>query len=273
MSNIIQNVVLSGNSSDGDRLPPRAVGQTLGAVRTLVKQSVQMVFRGQSTLRGKRPQWLLAAYDVALIDVVGGEKTILSFDAPTLGDAAPSVFEQGELAWTNCPNPEDTGFDVLADVIRDVEQANTQSDRFDARLLAELWLARRIFDGSFSELALTGRREPAVINTATLATAKQLYDKTPQPYAAIIVGKLDMIRDSTHTFALIMDDGQEVRGTLADKQVGTLTDFYKQRVAVSGHAVFRASGQLLRIDADSVRIAAPSDELFARVPRPNTTGP
>ena len=106
-----------------------------------------------------------------------------------------------------------------------------------------------------------------------LVKAKQLYDKTPQPQPAIIVGKLDMIRDCTNTFALVTDDGQEVRGTLADKQVGTLTDLFKRRVAVSGRAVFRASGRLLRIDADSVRIAAPNDESFAKVPRPNATHP
>jgi hypothetical protein len=137
----------------------------------------------------------LAASDVALIDVVGGEKTILSFDAPTLGDVAPSLFDQAEFASTNRPNPDDTGFDVLADVLRDVQQANTESDRFDTRLLSELEVARRIFDGSFSELVLTTRREPAFINPATLVRAKQLHDKTPQPQAAIVVGKLDMIRD------------------------------------------------------------------------------
>ncbi len=273
MNKIIYNVALSGHSSGADTLSRRAVGQTLLAMRTLVKQSVQMVFRWQSTLRGKRPRWLLEASDVALIDVVGGEQTILSFDAPTLGDVAPSLFEHGEFAGTNRPNPEDTGFDVFADVIRDVQQANTESDRFDARLLAELWVARLIFDGSFSELALTGRREPAFINPATLVTAKLLHDKTSQPQPAIIIGKLDMIRDSTHTFALTIDNGQEVCGTLADKQVGTLTNLFKQRVAISGRAVFRASGQLLRIDADSVRVAAPSDEFFAKVPRPNATPP
>ncbi|MGO9923158.1 MAG: hypothetical protein ACLQIB_51735, partial [Isosphaeraceae bacterium] len=198
MSKIIHHVVLSGNSSGSDHLPPRAVGQTLVALRTLVKQSVQMVFRGQSTLRGKRPRWLSAASDVALIDVVQGEETILSFVAPKLGDVAPSLFDQGEFAWTNRPTREDTGFDVLGDQLRDVQQAKTESDRFDTRLQAELWIARRIFDDSFSELGLTGRREPAFINPAMLITAKQLHDKTPQPEAAIIVGKLDMIRDSTH---------------------------------------------------------------------------
>ena len=50
-----------------------------------------------------------------LIDVVGGEETVLSFDVPTLGDVAPSVFDQGEFASTNRPSPENTGFDVLAD--------------------------------------------------------------------------------------------------------------------------------------------------------------
>ena len=85
----------------------------------------------------------------------------------------------------------------------------------------------------------------------------------------MIVGKLDMIRDSTQTFALIMDDGQEVRCMMAEKEVATLTSLFKRRVAVSGRAVFRASGRLLRLEAESVREAAASDQYFAKVPRPN----
>ena len=58
-----------------------------------------------------------------------------------------------------------------------------------------------------------------------------------------------------------MRDGQE--------EVETLTPLFKHRVAVSGRAVFRPSGRLLRLEAESVRDAAPSDRFFAKVPRPN----
>jgi hypothetical protein len=273
MSYVAQKVFLSSMNRYGDRLPSQAVGQTLVAIPNLVRQSIDMVFRGQSTAKGKRPSWLMAASDVALLNVSGGEESVLMFEAPTLGDAAPELFCQGEFPWTNRPDPNDTGFDLLGDVLRDVAQGNAESERFDARLLSELWGTRKVFKRAYSDLTLLSQcraaHEPAVLNSATLAKAKQLHDKTPRPQAAMIVGKLDMIRDSTQTFALIMDDGQEVRCMMAEEEVGTLTSLFKRRVAVSGRAVFRASGRLLRLEAESVREAAPSDQYFAKVPRPN----
>ena len=110
---------------------------------------------------------------------------------------------------------------------------------------------------------------PAVLNSATLATAKHLHDTTPRPQSAIIVGKLDMIRDSTQTFALIMDDGQEVRCVMVEGDVECLMPRFRHQVAVTGRAVFRASGRLLRIEAESVRDAVASDRFFAKVPKPN----
>ncbi len=85
----------------------------------------------------------------------------------------------------------------------------------------------------------------------------------------MIVGKLDMIRDSTQRFGLIMDDGQKVRCIMAEEEVETLMALFKHVVAVSGRAVFRASGRLLRVEAESVRDAAPSDQIFAKMPKPN----
>jgi hypothetical protein len=273
LSNVTQRIVLSGAKHYGERLPPQAVGQTLVAIPNLVRQSVDMVFRGQSIATGKRPGWLTAASDLWLVGVSGGEESVLTFEAPTLGDAAPELFRQGEFPWTSRPNPDDTGFDLLGDVLSDVATANSESERFDARLLIELWGTRTIFKRAYSDLTLISQRhgahDPAILNSATLVTAKQLYDTTPRPQAAMIVGKLDMIRDSTQTFALIMEDGQEVRCMMAKEEVETLTPLFKHRVAVSGRAVFRASGRLLRLEAESVRDAAPSDRFFARVPKPN----
>ena len=85
----------------------------------------------------------------------------------------------------------------------------------------------------------------------------------------MIVGKLDMIRDSTQTFALIMDDGQEVRCMMAEKEVATLTSLFKRACCGFGSCRVPRFGRLLRLEAESVREAAPSDQFFAKVPRPN----
>jgi hypothetical protein len=273
MNYVTQQIVLSSPQPFGRRLPPQEVGQTLVAIPDLIRQSVNMAFRGQSTGKGQRPGWLRAASDVSLVEVSGGEESILVFEAPTLGEAAPELFRQGEFPWTDRPNALDTGFDLLGDVLRDVAQGNAESERFDVRLLSELWGTRRIFKRAYAELKVVSRRhgddDPTLLNSTVLAKAKQLHDRTPRPQAALLVGKLDMIRDSTQTFALIMDDGQEVRCMMSDEEVEGLTPLFKHRVAVSGRAVFRASGRLLRVEAESVRDAAPSDQFFAKIPKPN----
>ncbi len=273
MSNRIEKVVLSSPHPHGDRLPPHAVGQALVLVPELVRQSVDMVFRGQSAPRGRRPHWLKAAADIALVDVSGGETSVLTFEAPTLGEAAPELYWQGEFPWTDQPDAADTGFDLLGDVLTDVARENAESDRFDAPLLERLGETRRIFNGAYSELAIISHRhgvdDPALLNPANLEIARQLHDRTPRPQAAIIVGKLDMMRQSTQTFALIMDDGQEVRCVLLDDDVEMLKPLFNQRVAVSGRVVFRVSGRILRMEAESVRLAVPTDAFFARLPRPN----
>ena len=48
MSYVTQQVVLSGPNPHGRRLPPSAVGQAIVAIPNLVRQSVDMAFRGQS---------------------------------------------------------------------------------------------------------------------------------------------------------------------------------------------------------------------------------
>lgn len=273
MNHVTQQIVLTSPHSYGWQLPPQPIGQTLVAIPDLVRQSIDMAFRGQSAAKGKRPRWLREASDIALVGVAGGEKTILTFEAPTLAEAAPELYRQGEFSWSSRPDGNDTGFDLLGDVLRDVSAGNAESERFDSRLLAEIWGTRRVLHRAFSELALPGLRhgrdEPAFLNASTLASAKQLHDKTLRPQAAIVVGRLDMIQHSTQTFAMIMDDGQEVRCVMAEDDVECLTPLFKHRVAVSGRVVFRASGRVLRVEAESVRDAVESDRFFAKIPRPN----
>jgi hypothetical protein len=51
-----------------------------------------------------------------------------------------------------------------------------------------------------------------------------------------------------------------------DATVAALGAWFGRDVAVNGTAVYRASGRLLRVDADVVEPAREGDEVFSRVP-------
>jgi hypothetical protein len=273
MKHVTKQIVLSCAHPYGCQLPAQALGKALVAIPGLVRRSVDMVFRRKSAGPGKRPRWLKAVSEVSLVGIAGGEESILTFEAPTFGEAAPELFREAGLDRTNQPDPEDTGFDLFGDMLRDVARGNAESDRFDASLLSELWGTRKIFKRTYTELMIVSRRhgadDPTLLNLATLATAKRLHDATPRPQAVRIVGTLGATRDSTQTFAVMMDDEQEVRSVMGAEQIESLTRLSGLRVAVSGVGVFRPSGRFLCVQAESVREAALSDRIFAKIPRPN----
>ena len=80
-----------------------------------------------------------------------------------------------------------------------------------------------------------------------------------------------MIRASTQSFALRLDDGQQVRAALVAGQIENLEPLVHQRVLVLGKAVYRASGRLLRIDADEVLLSSEQDRFFSTIPPPTQT--
>jgi hypothetical protein len=77
-----------------------------------------------------------------------------------------------------------------------------------------------------------------------------------------------MVRASTQSFALRLDDGQEVRGVLLSGSVVSAATYLNQRVLVLGRAVYRASGRLLRIDAEDISGAGGDSSLWSRIPAP-----
>ena len=77
-----------------------------------------------------------------------------------------------------------------------------------------------------------------------------------------------MVRSSTQSFALRLDGGQEVQGDLVQGDINTLTALVGQPVLVLGRAVYRASGNVLRIEADEVQPATDRDRFFATLPKP-----
>ncbi len=271
MKTLLQTVTLKSPHHYGRRVPPQFLGPVLEVIPNIVRHSIRMAVEGRSRAKGKRPDWLCLAADIRFVGHSGDDETVLQFEAPALGAAAPKLYEQGEF-WPTRPDPSDTGFDLLGDVVTDVAAGNADSERFDPPLLGQVAKLRPALSGPFSAMSITGQRyavDHAALVTATIVeTARAFYNDTPSPRRVRLVGKLDMLRASTQAFGLILDDGHEIPGVLTVGDIAGLTPLFKQRVLVLGKAVYRPSGRALRIDADEILAATEQDRFFTTVPPP-----
>ncbi len=112
----------------------------------------------------------------------------------------------------------------------------------------------------------TASHELSPIDSQVAANAQALSDETPSPRQARVVGKLDMVRHSTRSFGLLLDDGDEVRGVLIDGTSEVLQGYFGKEITVLGKAIYRASGTLLRIDAAEILPLADGRQAFSKVP-------
>jgi hypothetical protein len=270
-----QTITLANARGEG-KPSPRPVGRLLTEVPDLLRQCVSMAFRGRSKSRGGPPRWLANASDIRLLHVEpNGTTTTIVFEVPPLGLAAPELFEQGVFEgpdWPTRPERDDTGFDLLGDLLLDVTRRDENSERFDAGMLDGLKSLRTVVDGAFRELHINSRRypdtSPAVATSTTIDNARLLYDKTPAPRQIRLVGNLDAVRISTGSFALRLDDGHEVKGAVETDQIDGLLELMKsrQRTLVRGEAVFKPSGQLLLVAAEGIESGVGEPGLFSRLP-------
>lgn len=269
----LHKIHLQSEQHFGGKLPPQYLGYFLAELPIVVQQTLSMAFRNRSSLQGRRPQWLDRAGDIRFVDHGGNGVSILYFEAPTLGEAAHELYQQGEL-WPSRPDGEDTCFDLLGDVLTDVAANNADSDHFDPMLLKRLMHFKRVFEGPFREINITSRRydqrHPTQLTPSTLQTVQALLGETPAPRRVRIVGALDMIRVSTQTFGVCLDTGEEVRGVMIEGSIEDAKHLLNRRVRILGKAIFRASGRLLRIDADSMTLGEGEPSLWSRVPKPST---
>jgi hypothetical protein len=191
---------------------------------------------------------------------------LIEIQAPALGDAAPELYEQQEL-WATKPDPRFTAIDVLSDAVAEVALGDLDSVRFDRPLLQKIGGLKRVFSDHLRAVVLP--REGRMLTDRIAETADRIAMNTPAPQQVRVVGHLDMIRKSTRSFGLQLDDGSEVYGVLQDiADIENLKAFFGQRVLVLGEAVYRASGSLLRIDAHAVESGDEVPGIFSKVPTP-----
>ena len=271
MQSVQHTVRLSSPKRFGNHVPPSSLGVALQQVETGVRRSVLMAFEGRSVATGRPRAWFNSACDVRFLGMDGDEETLLHFEAPTFGEAADELYRQTEM-WTMRPPPQWTGFDALAGVLQDVAAGNQDSERFDRPLLQHIAHFSRLLEGDFNRVGIEEHRSgtpgEAVLDQATVETARRLSEATPKSRQVRVVGRLDMVRVSTQSFAIHLDDGSEVRGVLTDGNVSAMRALVNERVLVLGRAVYRPSGRVLRLDADSVEAGAGQPSFWSKIPGP-----
>ncbi|CAG1002586.1 hypothetical protein MYXO_03141 [Myxococcaceae bacterium] len=269
MTMIHHSVTLVGADSYGSRLPPAPVGMFLSNLDAHIRGAVSVAFRGRSRAPGRPPAWLEAASDVRLLGVSGRDEAVLHFEAPTFSTAAPSLYSQGEF-WMTRPRPDATGFEVFARVLRDVKGADRESDLFEPRMLRGFRTFRRSIGAWFREARIEDveglSSRFVTLDSQTIDAATSLGSAAPPSRRVRVAGVLDMLRLSTQTFGIKLDTGDEVRGSIAEASGEILGRLLGERVVIDGRAVFRPSGRLLRVDADSILPGEGVSTLFSKPP-------
>lgn len=263
-------VILTSKEGYGRRMPPAAFGAFVEGLGPVTRQSVQMAFQRRSSSAGRPPRWLDRAADVRFVghEARNGGDTVLTFEAPRLEEAAEELYLQGEL-WPERPQGTDTAFDLFADVLEAVSSNDRDSRWLDTPLLRSIARFGRYFDTAFTSALFRPPRfakQPVELNAEVATTAKSMRESAPPPRRIRIAGWLDMVRLSTQTFGVKLDDGTSIDGVLATGDVRALASLLSQEVVVQGRVVYRPSGRPLRIDAESVRQATGEAALWRALP-------
>jgi hypothetical protein len=257
------------------RLPSVPFGKVLAQFGELAALSVRMRLEGISKGRrrggGRRPDWLGAASDVRYLGHSGDGNgaTVLAFEAPRIGEVVPDKLLQQEL-FAKTPSGNDTPLDLIADAVSAINSAERDSDLFDNHLLTAVARVGNDLVPAFNSAAIAGdripRNKPVLADSRTFEQAAALKGSTPRSQMVRVLGVLDMIRFSTSAFALRVEEG-DVPCVLLGGEMDKLAELGHREILVQGKAIFRPSGNLLRVEVDHFESGEGQPDVWRRAPQ------
>ncbi|QNI31586.1 hypothetical protein H7849_21340 [Alloacidobacterium dinghuense] len=258
----------------GRRLPLDFCGDFFRRLAPMVTSSVRMAIEGSSSPVGAPPAWLRRAADVRVLGWTETDAcaTVLQVEAPPLGEAAEEIYKQTAF-WDTKPEPQETALNIFARVAKEVRSGNLDSSLYDLGLLKRFGNANRLFGQQVEFVDLPERWTPdsplARLDRDVAVRAQQLTEQTPASRQVRVSGRLDMMRHSTRSFEMILEDGRPVRGVLENaEEIDRLKPLLGKFITVVGKAVYRPSGSVLRIDAQGMEEGTAESRLFTRIPPP-----
>jgi hypothetical protein len=246
------------------------MGPLLSNLHESLLDAVRMGFLHSSRARGRIPNVLKAAADLRFLghEGDGDSVTVLHFKVPPFGSAAADLFRQPRL-WDDGPKAEETAFELFGAALQDVVARREDSDAFDRGLLRRIGSYRNLLKHGVDRIGMPDTLAPrrGSIDAAVVSAARDLVAATPNSRRVRVVGRLDVMGVSQSVLKLEVEPQTFVTAVWeGDSTVDTFKDLLNRDVVVEGLGVFRPSGALLRIDADALATASPTDDFFRRVP-------
>jgi hypothetical protein len=262
---------LVGAEARGARLEAGLLRDLLDLFSEGSQGALRLRVEGRSQAPGPRPPWLESA---ARLDFVGlgAGSTTLTLESPAVSEGAPDFFAQRQLFHTF--DPDLSALHLLAESLEQALAGQSDSEVYDQALLQQLSSLAKILDSRLTRLEVrsNGRCQTAV-DASRLAKVERLLRATPPSQRVRIAGRLDTIRHSDRMFVLLLEDGSTVKGVAEGLAPRQLAERFGKVTLIDGLAVFRPSGHLLRVEAETVEAATDAElELWSQVPRP-TFGP
>jgi hypothetical protein len=249
---------------------PDLIGPLLTRLPETLQDAVRMGFLNSSRAKGRISDALKSAAEVRFVgvDSDGPRGTLITFQAPRFGDAAPELFSQGKF-WDEGPTANDTAFDLLDSAVRDVAARKENSHHFDTPFLRRFSFFGTYFDRGIDRISLPGThgRNETSIDRSVVATARELSRITPAPRRVRVAGRLDLMGASQGVLKLHLKSGQIITALWTGAEpIEQHSSYFNREVVIEGLGVFRTSGILLRIDADALVPATRQDDFFREAP-------
>ena len=118
---IRHTIKLLGPEAHGPRVSIHVLRALSDALIEAAQRSLRLHVEGRSHLQGKA-SWLDEATDFQLVGLREGS-TVLEWEAPTLGEAVPQIFEQLSL-WDVKPERHQSALSLVEEVIREATAGN-----------------------------------------------------------------------------------------------------------------------------------------------------
>ena len=271
MNYIDQEIVVQGTEDERPGISVGFGGKLFRQIERTVQPCVRMALTGRSAQVGQPPKWLQAAWDVRATEFSRrGSDTVIHMRVPMLGDAAPKVFEQKQL-WDNSVKPDETALELLGKLVHDVSEQAINSDSYDGHMLTRLAGWNGLLKSRISTIILPTNgisSSNSMLNGSVVANARSLSNRIPAERQVRVVGRIDMVRHSTRSMGLRLDDGSEARCSVVNEDIGDLGNLLNKEVTILGKAVYRPSGTVFRLDVEQVLETTEGRGQFSQVPLP-----
>lgn len=263
------SVKLQGADSTRTGMPGFLLRDLIDVLTEAAARALRLRVDGRGTARGTFPSWLDVAANFE-VSVKNGAEVELT--APSLLEALPEKFQQQAFFSTLDVSKSCVG--ILEESLSDALAGDAESDLFDNAVLETYAEFERVLSRDIHSVTLTnGRPRPSgaiTIQPQSIETINRLRRQTPAPRHVRVAGMLDTIRHSDRMFTLILESGATLRGVASGVEAERLAKHFGKTVVISGEAVFRPSGSLLRVEAEHIDIAnaAENVSLWSVEPRP-----